>query len=312
MGYLALGLLILGFFVLFVIISMLPFGVWIKCMSAGANVGPIDLIAMRIRNVPTDFIIDNFIKGMKGGLSLHVSKIEAHYLSGGNVGRVIDAMISAARAHLNMTFEKAAAIDLAGRDVLEAVAMRVQPRVISTPRGISGIAKNGIEIIAKVKVTVKANLDTMVGGAGEDTILARIDEGIISAIGSAEQHFEVLADPSKITKNIMSKGLDAKTAFEIISIDIADIDIGRNIGAILQNDQAEADKKVAEANAEGRRKLAEAAFQENVALAQEMKAKVVESETEIPRALAESFHTGRLVPPRKSKVPEVGFGADNG
>jgi len=295
-------------------LSMFPVSTWIRCMSAGVPAGPIVLIAMKLRNVPADLIVDAYIKGSKGGLEIHLDRIEAHYLSGGDIMKVIDAMISAARAHLDLTFEKAAAIDLAGRDVLEAVRMRIEPRVISTG-DVAGMAQNGFEVIAKAKITVRANLATIVGGAGEETILARVGEGIVSAIGSAPTHTEILTCPELITKKIMSSGLDANTAYEIISVDIFDVDVARNIGAILQKDQAEADKKVAQAKAEGRRALAVAQLQENKAMEQEMKARLIESEAKIPQALAKCFKEGKLLPPRKvrgkMKGPAaLGFGAD--
>jgi len=307
----------IGFFIIFFLflLSMFPISIWIRCLSAGVPASPITLIAMNIRNVPSDLIVDTFIKGNKAGLDLYLDRLEAHYLSGGDVAKVIDALISAARADLDLTFARAAAIDLAGRDVLEAVRMRVEPRVISTGE-VSGMAKNGIEVIAKAKITLRANLATMVGGAGEETILARVGEGIVSSIGAAETHSEILTCPAKITQKIMASGLDANTAFEILSIDIADVDADRNIGAILQNQQAEADKKVAQAKAEGRRALAMAQMQENKAMEQEMKAKLVESEMSVPKALAKCFLEGKLIPPRKKfvkkvKTPEIGFGADN-
>jgi uncharacterized protein YqfA (UPF0365 family) len=319
-------LLLMGVVSFFFLLSMFPIGIYIQCMSAGVSASPMDLIGMGLRNVPTDLVISTFIKGIKGGLDLSLDRLEAHFLSGGNIVRVIDALISAGRANIDLTFEKAAAIDLAGRDVLEAVRMRVEPRVISTGN-IAGVAKNGIEVSAKVKITVRANLDTMVGGAGEETILARVGEGIVSAIGSSNGHSDILKAPELITKTIMAAGLDARTAFEIVSVDILDVDIGRNIGAILQNDQAEADKKVAVAKAEGRRAMAIAQMQENKAMEQEMRALVIESEIKIPQALAGCFREGKLIPPRKPRknrlspatptptpvpTPSIGFGADNG
>lgn len=296
---------VLALFLLFMVIfSLFPFRIYIKCLSAGVPIGPFGLIAMKLRNVPIDLIIDAYIRGTKAGLKLYLDKLEAHYLSGGNVDSVVNALISAVRANLELTFEKAAAIDLAGRDVQDAVKMSVHPRVISTGN-ISGMAKNGIELIARVKVTVKANLDTMVGGAGEETILARVSEGIVSAIGAAETHTDILKQPDIITRKIISSGLDAGTAFQILSIEVEDIDVGRNIGAILQNDQAEADRKVAQAKAEGRRALALAQLQENKAIEQEMKAKLVEAEMEVPKALAECFRKGKLFVPRKNKKHAV-------
>ena len=298
-----LGLaVVLAILVFFVVVSLMPFGTYIKCLSADVPANPFDLIAMSIRKVPADLIIDAYLKGTKGGLELKLDKVEAHYLAGGDINRVVDALISAGRAQIGLTFERAAAIDLAGRDVLDAVRMRVEPRVISTNK-VSGIAKNGIEVLAKAKITVRANLETMVGGAGEETILARVAEGIISAIGSAESHQVILTRPELLTRSIMNSGLDSRSAFEILSVDIADIDTGRNIGAILQTDQAEADKAVSQAKAEGRRALAVSQLQENKAIEQEMKARLVESEMLIPKTLAESFRRGKLLVPRRKKAP---------
>jgi len=307
---------VLAIMMFFVVLSLFPFSTFVKCISAGLPVSPITLIAMNLRKVPTDIIIDTYIKGSKAGLSLSLNAIEAHYLAGGNVINVVSALISAARAHLNLTFERAAAIDLAGRDVLDAVRMKIEPRVISTG-DVSGIAKNGIEIIVKAKITVRANLETMVGGAGEETIIARVNEGIVATIGSKETHTEILTNPEVITKKIMDAGLDAGTAFEIFSFDIADVDVGRNIGAILQTDQAEADKKVAQAKAEGRRALALAQLQENKAVEQEMKARLVESEMRVPKALSKCFTEGKILPIRKSKSKKkeqaaIPFGVDHG
>jgi len=277
---------------------MFPIGTWIQTISAGVPISPVNLIAMNIRNVPANLVVNAYIKGTKAGLTLYPDRLEAHYLSGGDVVRVVDALIAAARAQLDLTFERATAIDLAGRDVLEAVRMRVEPRVISTGE-VSGIAKNGIEVIAKAKITLRANLAMMVGGATEETILARVGEGIVSAIGAADSHLDILACPQKITQKIINSGLDSKTAFEIMSVDIMDVFANRNIGAILQNDQAEADKKVAQAKAEGRRALAMAQLQENKAIEQEMKAKLVESEIKVPQALSKCFAQGKLFAPRK-------------
>lgn len=286
--------------VFFTVVSLLPVGTYIKCLSAGVPAGVVQLIGMGLRKVPTDMIIENFIKGSKAGLDISLDKLEVHYLSSGDVIRVINALISASRANLRLNFDQAAAIDLAGRDVLEAVQMQVQPRVISTG-GIAAVAKNGIEVVGKAKITLRANLSTMVGGAGEETILARVSEGIVSAIGSCETHTEVLARPELITQRIMKSALDAGTAFEIVSLDIFDIDVGRNIGAILQNDQAQADQKVAEAKAESRRALAVAQTQENRAMEQEARAKLVEAEMRVPKALADSFRAGKLLVARKDK-----------
>ena len=306
----AAGVIVVFFLVFFVIIWMFPFGIYIRCMSAGVPANPMTLVAMKLRNVPPELIVDSYIKGNKGGLDLYLDRLEAHYLSGGNIALVVDALISAARAHIHLTFERAAAIDLAGRDVYDAVRMSVEPRVISTG-GISGIAKNGVEVIAKAKITVRANLETMVGGAGEETILARVGEGIVSAIGSVETHSEILTKPELITRRIMDAGLDANTAFEIVSVDIADLDVGRNIGAMLQNAQAEADKSVAQAKAEGRRALALAQTKENQALEQEMKARLVEAEMVVPITLGKCFTQGKLLASRKKgakKTATAGFG----
>ncbi|MBF0408042.1 MAG: flotillin-like FloA family protein [Candidatus Riflebacteria bacterium] len=301
----------------FIMVSLFPFATYIKCLSAGVPATPIALIAMRLRTVPADLIVDTYIKGNKAGLDILLNDLEAHYLSGGDITRVIDAIISAERAKLNLSFKRAAAIDLAGRDVLEAVRMSVDPKVISTGK-VSGVAKNGIEIIANIKVTVRANLETMVGGAGQETIIARVAQGAVSAIGSADTHTMILKQPDLITQKIMSMGLDSNTAFRILSIDIADVDVARNIGAILQNAQAEADKKVAKAKAEGRRAIAVAQFQENRAMEQEMRAGVVKSEIMIPISLAESYKAGKIFALRKkndkAKSTFKGFGiaSDNG
>ncbi len=308
------GLLILAILVFFVVLSFFPFGTWMRCLSAGVPASPIGLIAMGLRKVPSDMIVDTYIKGTKAGLTVYLDRIEAHYLSGGDIVNVMNALIAAGRAHLNLSFERAAAIDLAGRDVLDAVRMSVEPRVISTGK-ISGMARNGIEVIVKTKITVRANLETMVGGAGEETVLARVAEGIVSAIGSVETHTDVLKKPEIITQRIMNAGLDAGTAFIIVSFDIADIDVGRNIGAMLQNDQAEADKKVAQAKAESRRALALAQLKENKAMEQEMKARLVEAEMRVPKALAASYRAGKLLVPRKPRkhAPSpLGIGADHG
>lgn len=293
-------LMVLLLVVFFVTVALFPFGVYIKCLSAGVPAGPFQLVGMGLRKVPLELIVENFIKGTKAGLDISLDKLEVHYLSSGDVVRVINALISASRANLRLNFDQAAAIDLAGRDVLEAVQMQVQPRVISTG-GIAAVAKNGIEVVGRAKITLRANLHTMVGGAGEETILARVCEGIVSAIGSCEVHTEVLARPEMITEKIMKSSLDAGTAFEIISLDIFDIDVGRNIGAILQNDQAQADQKVAAAKAEGRRAMAIAQTQENRAMEQEAKAKLVEAEMRVPHALADSFRAGKLLVKRKNQ-----------
>ncbi len=320
MGYLIIMVLLLGAFVFFYMLSLFPVSLYIKCMSAGVPCTPFQLIAMQLRKVPTSQIIDYYVKARKAGLGVELDRLEVHMLSGGNLGNVIQALISASRSNIPLDFEKASAIDLAGRDVSDAVRMSVQPRVLKSPN-IHGIAKDGIELIARANITVRANLNTMVGGAGEDTVLARVCEGIVSAMGSAETHSIVLNKPEMLTRKIMEKGLDSGTAFEIVSLDISDIDVGRNIGAHLKNDQAVADKKVAEAKAEGRRALAVAQTQENKASEQEARAKVIEAEMKIPMSLADSFRKGKIIVKRKKKAgqeqkPEtktgLGFGDDLG
>lgn len=296
-GVVVVAILLVGL----VLLSLFPISTYIQAVTSQVPIGMADLIGMRLRGVPCDYIVENLVKGHKGGIDLAVDRIEAHYLSGGNVSRVVDALISAARAKLDLSFARAAAIDLAGRDVLEAVQMRVVPRVLSSPP-IPGYAKNGIEIIAKPKITVRANLESLIGGAGEETILARVGEGIVRAIGAAEKHSDILTNPERITEEIIVRGLDTKTAFEIVSVDIADLDVGRNIGAILQTDQAEADKKVGQARAEGRRALAIAKKQEMKALEQEMKAHLVLSESEVPMALAGAFEKGALFARNRKKI----------
>ncbi len=279
--------------VLIIIFSFVPIGLWISALAAGAKVGIFDLIGMRLRRVAPAKIVNPLIKSEKAGLAVPVSKLEAHYLAGGNVDRVIDALIAAERANIPLPFERAAAIDLAGRNVLEAVQMSVNPKVIETPV-IAAMAINGIELRAKAKVTVRANIDRLVGGAGEETIIARVGEGIVTTVGSSQTHKDVLENPDRISKTVLGKGLDAGTAFEILSIDIADVDVGRNIGAQLQTDQAEADKRIAQAKAEERRAMAVAREQEMLAAVQEMRAKVVEAEAEVPKAMAEAFRNGNL------------------
>ncbi len=279
--------------VLIVIFSFVPIGLWISALAAGAKVGIFDLIGMRLRRVAPAKIVNPLIKAEKAGLAVPVSKLEAHYLAGGNVDRVIDALIAAERANIPLTFERAAAIDLAGRNVLEAVQMSVNPKVIETPV-VAAMAIDGIELRAKAKVTVRANIDRLVGGAGEETIIARVGEGIVTTVGSSQTHKDVLENPDRISKTVLGKGLDAGTAFEILSIDIADVDVGRNIGAQLQTDQAEADKRIAQAKAEERRAMAVAREQEMLAAVQEMRAKVVEAEAEVPKAMAEAFRNGNL------------------
>lgn len=273
--------------------SFVPVGLWITAIFSGVKISILTLIGMRFRRVQPVKIVNPMIKATKAGLNLSIDKLEAHYLAGGDVNSVINALIAAQRANINLEFEQAAAIDLAGRDVLEAVQVSVNPKVIETPK-IAAVAKNGIEVIARARVTVRANIERLVGGAGEETIIARVGEGIVTTVGSAETHKSVLENPDLISKTVLGKGLDAGTAFEILSIDIADVDIGRNIGAQLQTDQAEADKKIAQAKAEERRAMAIAREQEMIAKVQEMKAKVVEAEAEVPRAIAKAFENGNL------------------
>ena len=282
------ALVMLGFILYFV-----PVGLWIAAYSSGAYVGIGTLIAMRLRRVPPSLIVKPRISAVKAGLSISVNELEAHYLAGGNVDRVVNALISADKAEMEITFSRATAIDLAGRDVLEAVQMSVNPKVITTPK-VAAVAKDGIQLIAQSRVTVRADLDRLVGGAGEETIVARVGEGVVSTIGSAETHKKVLENPDQISKTVLSKGLDAGTAFQILSIDIADVDVGSNIGAKLQTEQAEADKQIAQALAEGRRAMAVAQEQEMKARVHEMRAKVVEAEAEIPLAMSQAFREGNL------------------
>lgn len=270
-----------------------PIGLWISAMAAGVSVGIVNLIGMRLRRVIPSKIILPLVKANKAGLDVNVNQLEAHYLAGGDVDRVVDALIAAHRATMSLTFERACAIDLAGRDVLEAVQMSVNPKVIETPF-ISAVAQNGIELKVRARVTVRANIDRLVGGAGEATVIARVGEGIVTSVGSARDHSQVLENPDEISKTVLSKGLDAGTAFEILSIDIADVDVGRNIGARLQTDQAEADKQIAQAKAEERRAMAVAKEQEMQAYTQEMQAKVVEAQAEVPLALAQALREGKL------------------
>ncbi|SFB24868.1 flotillin-like protein FloA [Clostridium frigidicarnis] len=283
-GTIVLSSLIILFLILFFV--FVPIGLWISASAAGVKVGIVNLVGMRLRRVAPSRIIIPLIKATKAGLDVTGNQLEAHYLAGGNVDKVVDALIAAHRANIELLFEKAAAIDLAGRNVLEAVKMSVNPKVIETPN-VSAVSKDGIELLVKARVTVRANLERLVGGAGEATVLARVGEGIVTTVGSAQSHKEVLENPDKISKVVLSKGLDAGTAFEILSIDIADVDVGRNIGAQLQTLQAEADKNIAQAKAEERRAMA-------VAREQEMRATVVESEAEVPRAMAQALREGKL------------------
>ncbi len=284
---------LLVFIGLLVIFSFVPLGLWISALAAGVKIGIGTLIGMRLRRVPPARIVMPLVKAVKAGLDLSVNQLEAHFLAGGNVDRVVNALIAAQRAEIPLTFERAAAIDLAGRDVLEAVQMSVNPKVIETPE-VTAVASNGIEVKAMARVTVRAKIDRLVGGAGEATVIARVGEGIVTTIGSAKSHKEVLENPDSISETVLEKGLDAGTAFEILSIDIADIDIGENIGAQLQTDQAEADKRIAQAKAEERRAMAIAKEQEMKASVQEMRARVVEAEADVPRALADALRQGKL------------------
>ncbi|NLX91956.1 MAG: flotillin-like protein FloA [Firmicutes bacterium] len=288
-----LFLLVLVVIVFSVIFSFIPLRLWIAALAAGVPVGIITLIGMRLRRVIPSKVVEPLIKATKAGLQLNVNKLEGHYLAGGNVDRVVNALIAAQRADIELGFERAAAIDLAGRNVLQAVQMSVNPRVIETPV-VAAVAKDGIEVKARARVTVRANIDRLVGGAGEETIIARVGEGIVTTIGSSTDHKQVLENPDNISQTVLNKGLDAGTAFEILSIDIADVDVGKNIGAQLQTDQAEADKRIAQAKAEERRAMAVAREQEMKAAVQEMRAKVVEAEAEVPRALAQALREGKL------------------
>ncbi|MHC1746448.1 MAG: flotillin-like protein FloA [Negativicutes bacterium] len=276
-----------------VFLHFVPLGLWISAMAAGVHVGIFNLVGMRLRRVPPARIVLPLIKANKAGLDVNVNQLEAHFLAGGDVDKVVDALIAAHRAQITLPFERSAAIDLAGRNVLEAVQMSVNPKVIETPV-VSAVAKNGIELKVKARVTVRANLDRLVGGAGEATVIARVGEGIITSVGLADDHKQVLANPDHISQIVLAKGLDAGTAFEILSIDIADVDVGRNIGAALLTDQAEAEKRIAQAKAEERRTMAVAREQEMKAYTQEMQAKVVESQAEVPVALAIALREGRI------------------
>jgi len=274
-------------------VYFIPVGLWVEALAAGVRVGLTNLVGMRLRKVSPAAVVRPLVKASKAGIALNTDMLEAHYLAGGNVDRVVNALIAADKAGIALDFKKATAIDLAGRDVLEAVQVSVNPKVIQTPK-VAAMAKDGIQLIALARVTVRANINRLVGGAGEETILARVGEGIVSTIGSAESHKAVLENPDNISKTVLAKGLDSGTAFEILSIDIADVDVGKNIGAELQTDQAEADKRIAQAKAEERRAAAVALEGEMVARTQEMRAKVVEAEAQIPLALAEAFRSGQL------------------
>jgi uncharacterized protein YqfA (UPF0365 family) len=277
----------------FTFLYFVPVGLWIAALASGANVGIVQLVAMRLRRVPPAQIVNPRISAVKAGLDVSTNELEAHYLAGGNVLRVVHALISADKAGIKLNFSRAAAIDLAGRDVLEAVKMSVNPKVIQTPK-VAAMAADGIQLVALARITLRANIERLVGGAGEETILARVGEGIVTTIGSARSHKEVLENPDKISQMVMSKGLDSGTAFEILSIDIADVDVGANIGAKLQIDQAEADKSIAQAQAESRRAMAVALEQEMRAKLQEALAKVQEAEAQVPLAMAEALRSGRI------------------
>lgn len=283
----------LGVFGISLFLSFVPVGLWISAKAAGAKVGLGNLVGMRIRRVIPSRIVNPLIKATKAGLEVNTNQLESHYLAGGNVDRVINALIAAQRADIDLPFSRGAAIDLAGRDVLTAVQMSVNPKVIDTPE-IAAVAKDGIELRAIAKVTVRANIDRLVGGAGEETIIARVGEGIVTTIGSSLSHKDVLENPDNISKTVLDRSLDAGTAFQILSIDIADVDVGKNIGAQLQTDQAEADKRIAQAKAEERRAMAVAKEQEMKAMVQEMRAKVVEAEAEVPKALASALKEGNM------------------
>ena len=284
---------ILVFVAIWIIFYFIPVGLWFSALVSGVKINLLQLFLMRWRRVPPSVIVSSMIEGTKAGLNLDPNELEAHYLAGGNVTNVVHALVSAQKANINLNFQMATAIDLAGRDVFEAVQMSVNPKVINTPP-VAAVAKDGIQLIAKARVTVRANIKQLVGGAGEETVLARVGEGIVSSIGSAFSHKVVLENPDSISRVVLEKGLDAGTAFEILSIDIADIDVGKNIGAQLQMDQADADKNIAQAKAEERRAMAVALEQENLAKAQEARAKVILAEAEVPLAMAEAFRNGNL------------------
>lgn len=283
----------LALIVLSVFFSFFPVMLWVSALASGVRVGIITLVAMRLRRVIPSRIVNPQIKATKAGLGLNINQLESHYLAGGNVDRVVNALIAAQRANIPLGFERAAAIDLAGRDVLLAVQMSVNPRVIETPM-VAAVAKDGIEVKVRARVTVRANIDRLVGGAGEETIIARVGEGIVTTVGSANSHKDVLENPDSISRTVLGKGLDAGTAFEILSIDIADIDVGKNIGAHLQTEQAEADKRIAQAKAEERRAMAVAQEQEMKAKVIEMRARVVESESQVPLAMADALRQGKI------------------
>ena len=291
--WLLIVIIVAAFIFLVIFFSFVPVRLWIESRAAGVKLSIVSLIGMRLRKIPPVRIVKPRIKASKAGINITTDMLESHYLAGGNVDRVIDALIAAQKADIPLDFKRATAIDLAGRDVLTAVKMSVIPKVIETPV-VAAIAKDGIELRAKARVTVRTNIDRLVGGAGEETVIARVGEGIVTTVGSAAAHKSVLENPDLISKTVLAKGLDAGTAFEILSIDIADVDVGRNIGAQLQIDQAQADMKIAQAKAEERRAMAVAKEQEMLATVQEMRAKVVEAEAEIPKAMAAAFRDGHL------------------
>jgi len=284
---------IVAIVLLLMLFYLIPVGLWFQALVSDVRISLVQLIFMRFRKVPPSAIVNALITSKKAGIELNRDKLEAHFLAGGNVQSVVNSLISADKANIDLSFNTATAIDLAGRDVLEAVQMSVNPKVINTPP-VTAVAMDGIQLIAKARVTVRANIQQLVGGAGEDTVLARIGEGVVSSIGSAKNHKQVLENPDVISRLVLEKGLDSGTAFEILSIDIADIDIGKNIGAVLQMDQAEADKNIAQARAEERRAMAVALEQEMIAKAQEARAKVIEAEAEIPMAMADAFRSGNM------------------
>jgi uncharacterized protein YqfA (UPF0365 family) len=287
------ALVVMGMIVLSIFFRFIPIGLWVTALASGVRVSFATLFGMRFRKVSPGSIVTPLITASKAGLDLGINDLESHYLSGGNVQRVVNSLISADKAGIPLTFKQAAAIDLAGRDVFEAVQVSVNPKVITTPK-VAAMAKDGIQLLAVARVTVRANINRLVGGAGEETILARVGEGIVSTIGSAESHKKVLENPDMISKSVLAKGLDAGTAFEILSIDIADVDVGKNIGAELQTDQAEADKRIAQAKAEERRALAVAMEQEFKAEAQKQRAAVIAAEAQVPLAMADAFKSGHL------------------
>ncbi len=292
-AFLPIFLILVVVFVVILFFYIIPVGLWISALASGVKVGIFNLVGMRLRRIVPTRIVAPMVKSHKAGIALSTDQLESHYLAGGNVDRVVDSLIAAQRAEIPLGFERAAAIDLAGRNVLEAVQMSVNPKVIQTPV-VKAVAMNGIEVMVTARVTVRANIDRLVGGAGEETVLARVGEGIVTTVGSAEDHKSVLENPDRISKTVLDKGLDSGTAFEILSIDIADIDVGKNIGAQLQIDQAEADKEIAQARAEERRAMAVAQEQEMKAKVQEMRAKVVEAEAEVPKAMADALRNGKL------------------